>query len=291
MPRPPTRTRSSPRCAPPTPPASRCSCSPAAATSSSPTRASPGTVRAHRLARRARRTGDACSRSRPASRGTRSSRAASREGLAGVECLSGIPGSVGATPIQNVGAYGQEVAETIVSVRALRPHARRGARDPRRRVRLRLPLERVQARPRAAGSCSRSRFALDRAAGLAADPLRRARARARRRRGRARAAGRRRARRCSALRRAQGHGDRPGRPRLGVGRLVLHEPGARRRGVRGARGARPRAARRRRARAALPAARRQREDVGRVADRARRLQRAGTATRRRSRSPPSTRSR
>lgn len=40
------------------------------------------------------------------------------EGLAGVECLSGIPGSTGATPIQNVGAYGQEVAETIVGVRA-----------------------------------------------------------------------------------------------------------------------------------------------------------------------------
>jgi UDP-N-acetylmuramate dehydrogenase len=40
-------------------------------------------------------------------------------GLAGVECLSGIPGSVGATPIQNVGAYGQEVAETIASVRVL----------------------------------------------------------------------------------------------------------------------------------------------------------------------------
>ena len=39
-------------------------------------------------------------------------------GLAGVECLSGIPGSVGATPIQNVGAYGQEVSETVVSVRA-----------------------------------------------------------------------------------------------------------------------------------------------------------------------------
>lgn len=35
----------------------------------------------------------------------------------GVEALSGIPGSVGATPIQNVGAYGQEVAETIASVR------------------------------------------------------------------------------------------------------------------------------------------------------------------------------
>jgi UDP-N-acetylmuramate dehydrogenase len=41
------------------------------------------------------------------------------EGLAGVESLSGIPGSVGATPIQNVGAYGQEVAETLVSVRVL----------------------------------------------------------------------------------------------------------------------------------------------------------------------------
>jgi UDP-N-acetylmuramate dehydrogenase len=40
------------------------------------------------------------------------------QGLAGVEALSGIPGSVGATPIQNVGAYGQEVADTIVRVRA-----------------------------------------------------------------------------------------------------------------------------------------------------------------------------
>ena len=39
------------------------------------------------------------------------------EGLAGLECLSGIPGLAGATPIQNVGAYGQEVADTITSVR------------------------------------------------------------------------------------------------------------------------------------------------------------------------------
>jgi UDP-N-acetylmuramate dehydrogenase len=39
------------------------------------------------------------------------------EGLAGLECLAGIPGLVGATPIQNVGAYGQEVAETITQVR------------------------------------------------------------------------------------------------------------------------------------------------------------------------------
>jgi UDP-N-acetylmuramate dehydrogenase len=40
------------------------------------------------------------------------------EGLAGIECLSGIPGLVGATPIQNVGAYGQEVSQSVVSVQA-----------------------------------------------------------------------------------------------------------------------------------------------------------------------------
>ncbi len=38
-------------------------------------------------------------------------------GWVGIEALSGIPGSVGATPIQNVGAYGQEVSQTIASVR------------------------------------------------------------------------------------------------------------------------------------------------------------------------------
>jgi UDP-N-acetylmuramate dehydrogenase len=41
------------------------------------------------------------------------------QNCAGIECLSGIPGSVGGTPVQNVGAYGQEVADTIESVRAL----------------------------------------------------------------------------------------------------------------------------------------------------------------------------
>lgn len=40
-------------------------------------------------------------------------------GLAGFECLSGIPGSVGATPIQNVGAYGREVADLLTEVRVL----------------------------------------------------------------------------------------------------------------------------------------------------------------------------
>lgn len=55
------------------------------------------------------------------------------DGLAGLECLSGIPGSVGATPIQNVGAYGQEVAQTIVAVRTL--DAKTGE------VRKRMPAE------------------------------------------------------------------------------------------------------------------------------------------------------
>lgn len=41
------------------------------------------------------------------------------EGCAGIECLSGIPGTVGGTPVQNVGAYGQEVAETIVEVKTI----------------------------------------------------------------------------------------------------------------------------------------------------------------------------
>src|ERR1700688_3108223 len=40
------------------------------------------------------------------------------QNCAGVECLSGIPGSAGGTPVQNVGAYGQEVSDTIESVRA-----------------------------------------------------------------------------------------------------------------------------------------------------------------------------
>lgn len=44
------------------------------------------------------------------------------EGWSGLECLSGVPGSAGATPIQNVGAYGQEVAEVITGVRVLDRH-------------------------------------------------------------------------------------------------------------------------------------------------------------------------
>ena len=71
-------------------------------------------------------------------------------GWVGIEALSGIPGAVGATPIQNVGAYGQDVAQTIASVRvwdrklARRPHVRQ------RRLRVRLPALPLQGRPRPA---------------------------------------------------------------------------------------------------------------------------------------------
>jgi UDP-N-acetylmuramate dehydrogenase len=43
----------------------------------------------------------------------------------GLECLSGIPGYIGATPIQNVGAYGQEIADTVVGVRVMDRDTRR----------------------------------------------------------------------------------------------------------------------------------------------------------------------
>lgn len=45
------------------------------------------------------------------------------EGLTGIEALSGIPGSTGATPVQNVGAYGADISKTLVSIRAWDRHA------------------------------------------------------------------------------------------------------------------------------------------------------------------------
>ena len=45
-----------------------------------------------------------------------------KRGFGGIECLAGIPGTVGGTPVQNVGAYGQEVSGTIACVRVLDTH-------------------------------------------------------------------------------------------------------------------------------------------------------------------------
>jgi UDP-N-acetylmuramate dehydrogenase len=47
-----------------------------------------------------------------------------KQGLSGIEALSLVPGTVGATPIQNVGAYGQEIADTLVSIEAYDLHTR-----------------------------------------------------------------------------------------------------------------------------------------------------------------------
>ena len=71
-------------------------------------------------------------------------------GLGGLECLSGIPGLVGATPIQNVGAYGQEVAETIRAVRVLERGTWQTRELSPRGLRVRLPGQQLQARARPA---------------------------------------------------------------------------------------------------------------------------------------------
>ena len=67
-----------------------------------------------------------------------------RAHCAGVECLSGIPGSVGGTPVQNVGAYGQEVSETIASVEVFDREGRPDPRAVQRSLWFLLPLQHLQ---------------------------------------------------------------------------------------------------------------------------------------------------
>ena len=208
------------------------------------------------------------------------------EGLAGVESLSGIPGSIGATPIQNVGAYGQEVAETIIVGARARPRARRGRRAARPPTAASPTARARSSAPRAAGSCSRSPSR----SSAASCPAPLAYAELARTLGVQPGEGAPLADVREAVLGAaprQGHGARPRRPRHGLRRLVLHQPDPRGGRVRGARGARRRA----RPPAGLPGGRRARQDLRRLADRARRASSAATATRRASRSPPSTRSR
>ena len=195
----------------PTTPASRCSCSAAAATSSSPTRASPApssrsprrasptsspTTDLRRRRRRGRRRRDA---------GTTLVARAVDAGLGRHRGALRHPGlASGATPIQNVGAYGQEVAQTIARVRvwdrrtAGRAHLRRG------RLRLRLPAPAASRRDPGRHVVLDVTFQLRqgdlgapvRYAELARSPRRRA--------GRARAAAPTSARPCSACAAARG---------------------------------------------------------------------------------------
>ncbi|MGP4113271.1 UDP-N-acetylmuramate dehydrogenase [Streptomyces sp. 4N509B] len=88
-------------------------------------------------------------------------------GLAGVECLAGIPGSAGATPIQNVGAYGQEVATTITEVVAYDRAAGRTVTLPAADCGFSYRHSRFKADP-TRFVVLRVRFALDDAGGLSA---------------------------------------------------------------------------------------------------------------------------
>ncbi|MER0422783.1 MULTISPECIES: UDP-N-acetylmuramate dehydrogenase [Streptomyces] len=91
-------------------------------------------------------------------------------GLAGIECLAGIPGSAGATPIQNVGAYGQEVSSTITEVVAYDRHTRETVTIPNAECSFSYRHSRFKAEPDRF-VVLRVRFGLEEAAGLSA-PLR-----------------------------------------------------------------------------------------------------------------------
>jgi len=88
-------------------------------------------------------------------------------GLAGVECLAGIPGSAGATPIQNVGAYGQEVSSTITEVVAYDRLARETVTVPSAECAFSYRHSRFKADPERF-VVLRVRFGLDDAQGLSA---------------------------------------------------------------------------------------------------------------------------
>ncbi|MGW0613105.1 UDP-N-acetylmuramate dehydrogenase [Streptomyces sp. NPDC002788] len=91
-------------------------------------------------------------------------------GLAGIECLAGIPGSAGATPIQNVGAYGQEVSSTITEVVAYDRHTRDTVTLPNEDCAFSYRHSRFKSDPERY-VVLRVRFALEDAGGLSA-PLR-----------------------------------------------------------------------------------------------------------------------
>ncbi|MFI2778127.1 UDP-N-acetylmuramate dehydrogenase [Streptomyces sp. ALB3] len=91
-------------------------------------------------------------------------------GLAGIECLAGIPGSAGATPIQNVGAYGQEVSSVITEVVAYDRHTRETVTLPNEACAFSYRHSRFKAGPDRF-VVLRVRFGLEDAGGLSA-PLR-----------------------------------------------------------------------------------------------------------------------
>ncbi|WP_307125481.1 UDP-N-acetylmuramate dehydrogenase [Streptomyces sp. B1I3] len=91
-------------------------------------------------------------------------------GLAGIECLAGIPGSAGATPIQNVGAYGQEVSSVITEVVAYDRSTRETVTLPNSACAFSYRHSRFKAEPDRF-VVLRVRFGLEEAGGMSA-PLR-----------------------------------------------------------------------------------------------------------------------
>lgn len=71
-----------------------------------------------------------------------------REGLTGIEALSLVPGTAGATPVQNVGAYGQEIAQTLVSVEAYDLRAKQMTAIPNAECEFGYRTSRFKARDR-----------------------------------------------------------------------------------------------------------------------------------------------
>ena len=146
-------------------------------------------------------------------------------GLSGLECLSGIPGLAGATPIQNVGAYGQEVSATIAAVRGWDRQAGEMAELTAAECgfgyRTSVFKEGGQAGRFVVLEVT---FRLARDPLVGAGPVRRAGPGPGRRGWRPGAAGRR-PRGGAAAAPRQGHGARPGGPGHPQRGLVFHEPG------------------------------------------------------------------
>ena len=262
------------RRAPPTRPASRCWCSAAAATSWSPTRASPAPwceVATRGVSPTSRATtpspAAACVVTRRGRRGLgrpgrprRRARLGRRRGAVRHPRLAWAPprSRTSAPTARRSPRPSPRSGSGTATLRG-RPHLRQ------RRLRLRLPAQPVQGRPAAATSCSSVDLPAPPGRPRRPGRVRRAGPHARRRARRAGAAGRRPRGRAAPARR-QGHGARRRRPRHLERGLVLHQP-VRRRRPRVPDGA-----------PGLAAARRHGQDQRRLADRARRLRQGATAT-------------
>ena len=156
------------------------------------------------------------------------------DGFGGLECLSGIPGRTGATPVQNVGAYGVEVGDLLVDVDLYARRTGRRGTVPAADLGLGYRTSRLKGARNVDGEIVlgvRFRLTTD---GLSA-PVRYAElARALGCRARDPCARRRRARRRARAAPREGHGHRPRGSRQPQRGLVLHQPGGRR-GIRGPR--------------------------------------------------------